>query len=87
LKFRTLKSFSKQAIVNIKKKLGSTVRIPPKQLESNESEFEDFWGAKNPTPDIGICYSKEIKFFTGSTFTIFKSQIVRRFSGFFAMII
>jgi hypothetical protein len=32
-------------------KLSSPVLIPKKQLESNESEFEGFGGAKNPTPD------------------------------------
>jgi hypothetical protein len=30
---------------------GSPVLFPKKQLESNESEFEGCWGAKNPTPD------------------------------------
>jgi hypothetical protein len=39
----------------IRKNLGSPVLHPPKQLESNESEFEGCWGAKNPTPDSSNC--------------------------------
>jgi hypothetical protein len=31
--------------------VGSPVLYPRRQLESNESEFEGCWGAKNPTPD------------------------------------